>query len=153
MAELNFIHPFREGNGRAQRLFIIELARAAGHRLDFSVVSGERMMLASIAAHERGEPGMMRRMFDEISDPPRIAALREAIDFLKGQKYPWNDRYLATTEPGHAVEVTLAGRGGARFMARTGSAILVGQTEDLPDPRPDRGENFVLQPTAWPDPA
>ncbi len=151
MADLNAIHPFREGNGRTQRLFMMELAQAAGHRLDFSVVSGERMTLASIAAHERGDLAMMRRMFDEISDPPRIAALREAIDFLESQKYPWNDRYLATTEPGHAVAATLAGRGGAHFMARTGSEILVGQTEDPPKPRPDRGENFVLRPTAWPD--
>jgi cell filamentation protein len=39
MAALNSIHPFREGNGRAQRAFMMELAREAGHKLDFSVVS------------------------------------------------------------------------------------------------------------------
>jgi fido (protein-threonine AMPylation protein) len=31
MAELNAIHPFREGNGRTQRVFMEQLAHAAGH--------------------------------------------------------------------------------------------------------------------------
>lgn len=48
MIELNGVHPFREGNGRTQRVFINELAREAGHPLDFSVVSRERMIQASI---------------------------------------------------------------------------------------------------------
>jgi cell filamentation protein len=36
MAFLNAIHPFREGNGRTQRIFLQELAQDAGHGLDFS---------------------------------------------------------------------------------------------------------------------
>lgn len=31
--KLNNIHPFREGNGRTQRIFISELALQAGHQL------------------------------------------------------------------------------------------------------------------------
>ncbi|WP_438752207.1 Fic/DOC family protein, partial [Bartonella rochalimae] len=34
---LNYIHPFRDGNGLAQRVFFERLAEAAGHKLDFSV--------------------------------------------------------------------------------------------------------------------
>ena len=79
MAELNAAHPFREGNGRTQRVFMEQLAHAAGHELDFTIVSKERMAQASIAAHEQGDPSMMRRMFDEISDPARSALLRESI--------------------------------------------------------------------------
>jgi fido (protein-threonine AMPylation protein) len=59
MAGLNNVHAFREGNGRTQRAFMCELAEAAGHSLDFSVISQERMVQASIAAHERGDNGMM----------------------------------------------------------------------------------------------
>ena len=59
MAELNAIHPFREGNGRTQRLFMRELAKGAGHNLDFAVVSKERMLQASIAANEQGDPAMI----------------------------------------------------------------------------------------------
>jgi cell filamentation protein len=44
MVELNATHAFREGNGRTQRVFIRQLGKEAGHGLDFSVVSRERMI-------------------------------------------------------------------------------------------------------------
>ncbi|MET1074226.1 MAG: Fic family protein, partial [Umezawaea sp.] len=37
-AEVNALHPFREGNGRTQRAFFRQLALAAGHRIDFSLL-------------------------------------------------------------------------------------------------------------------
>lgn len=37
LSELNYVHPFREGNGRAQEAFISELGRHYGHEIDFSV--------------------------------------------------------------------------------------------------------------------
>ena len=36
LSEINAIHPFREGNGRVQRLFISQLAEQAGYSLDYS---------------------------------------------------------------------------------------------------------------------
>lgn len=45
---LNILHPFREGNGRAQRLFIEELAKNAGYSLNLSSVSQYTMIQASI---------------------------------------------------------------------------------------------------------
>lgn len=151
MVELNGVHPFREGNGRTQRVFLEQLAQEAGHGLDFSVVSRERMIQASIAGHEAGDPGMMRRLFLEISDPARVAALSKAIEDLERHKYPWNDRYIATAQPGHNLKVRLAGIAGDQFMARTKTAILFGQTKDLPKRRPEREEEFTLKPTAWSD--
>ena len=55
MVDLNAVHPFREGNGRTQRVFIEALAHAAGYNLDFSVASRERMIQASIAGNENGD--------------------------------------------------------------------------------------------------
>ncbi len=53
------IHPFREGNGRAQREFIRRLALQAGHPLSWSVVgtgfTQQQMIDASIASHTRGD--------------------------------------------------------------------------------------------------
>jgi cell filamentation protein len=149
MIDINSAHPFREGNGRTQRVFMRELAREAGHELDFSVVTRERMIQASIAANEHSDRTMMRRMFGEISDPVRVAALEKAIDALNRNGFPWNDRYVATAEPGHKVEVTMAGTADDQFMARTATAILIGQTSDLPEPRPERDETFTFEPTAW----
>lgn len=127
------------------------LAQEAGHKLDFSVVSRERMIQASIAGNENGDPSMMRRLFREISDPVRVAALSQAIAALEQHKYAWNDRYIATTEPGYSVNVRLAGVAGDQFMARTQTAILIGKTSDLPEWRPEQGQEFALEPTAWSD--
>jgi len=51
LGEINVLHPFREGNGRAQREFIGQLAQAAGHRIDWSGINQEDMTRASIAAY------------------------------------------------------------------------------------------------------
>ncbi len=37
-AEVNALHPFREGNGRAQRAFFRQLALHAGRRIDFGLL-------------------------------------------------------------------------------------------------------------------
>ena len=150
MVDLNGVHPFREGNGRTQRVFMSELALEAGHKLDFSVVSRERMMQAGIAGNDKNDPRMRQRLFNEIGDPQRVAALTKAIDALDRHGFPWNNHYIATAEPGHKVEeLRLAGVAGEQFMARTKTTILIGQTRDLPEPRPEQGRNFDLLPTSW----
>lgn len=40
--QINYLHPFREGNGRTQRVFWQQIAKAAGHPLDFMSVAGVR---------------------------------------------------------------------------------------------------------------
>lgn len=54
MAELitniNNLHPFREGNGRTQRIFLNELAKNAGYKLDLNLIPKEQTIRASIEA-------------------------------------------------------------------------------------------------------
>lgn len=50
LGELNIIHPFREGNGRTQRVFFQYLAHSAGWSLSFDGVTKEQMANASQAA-------------------------------------------------------------------------------------------------------
>lgn len=47
-AEVNMLHPFREGNGRTQREFFRVLALKNGYELDWSNVDSESMIKASI---------------------------------------------------------------------------------------------------------
>ena len=47
LAEFNVLHPFREGNGRAIREFIRQLALKNGYLLDMREVSSEEMLYAS----------------------------------------------------------------------------------------------------------
>lgn len=46
----NTLHPFREGNGRTQRIFISQLIRYAGHDIDFSNINTDDLMSATIHA-------------------------------------------------------------------------------------------------------
>jgi len=48
LCEINAIHPFREGNGRAQRSFVKQLAFDAGYHLDFTGISDDDMINASV---------------------------------------------------------------------------------------------------------
>ena len=47
---LNLIHPFREGNGRTERVFISLLVRLAGRYADFSRIDEDELMIATIQA-------------------------------------------------------------------------------------------------------
>ena len=47
LGDLNTIHPFREGNGRVQRLFIRELASRIGYLVNFDGITTEEMVRAS----------------------------------------------------------------------------------------------------------
>lgn len=52
LGKLNYIHPFREGNGRSQREFIGQLAREAGFLIEWAGFAPSAMRDACIAALE-----------------------------------------------------------------------------------------------------
>jgi cell filamentation protein len=55
LAELNAIHPFREGNGRAQLSFLVALAHQAGHPLDEERLEPAEMLRAIIQSFSGNE--------------------------------------------------------------------------------------------------
>ncbi|WP_104825433.1 Fic family protein [Rhizobium sp. NXC24] len=146
LAEINSVHPFREGNGRTQRAFMVALGERAGHTLRLDVVSRERMFRTSVAAHEHGGVSGFQRMIRKITDPQRVSALREAQSFLDQHQgaVDWRDHYMATSEGERTYTLTLVGRAGPNFMARTSTEILVGRSSDLPNPPPQNGETVTI---------
>jgi cell filamentation protein len=69
LANVNAIHPFREGNGRTQRVFFGQLARDAGYRIDWSTMAPEANLAASQASI-RGDDAPLRAMLDPFVDRP-----------------------------------------------------------------------------------
>lgn len=67
LGEINVIHPFREGNGRAQRLFVEYLAGINGFNIDFSSVTEHDMIEASALAFS-GNYVKLNKIFDEITE-------------------------------------------------------------------------------------
>jgi len=68
LGDVNALHPFRDGNGRAQRAFFAQLAAEAGYRLDWQLADPQRSTDASVAAMQ-GDEAPMRNLLDEITKP------------------------------------------------------------------------------------
>lgn len=66
--QLNFIHPFREGNGRTQRIFWQRVANEAGYKIDWSKVIGEELDNASLIGRTENNLEPLEIMFKKIAD-------------------------------------------------------------------------------------
>lgn len=53
MGEINALHPFREGNGRTQRLYFKQLCAKAGYELEFNKTQRDMLVRADISAFNR----------------------------------------------------------------------------------------------------
>jgi cell filamentation protein len=60
LADLNAIHPFREGNGRTQLTFLKLIADAAGHSIDLRRLDPPAMLQAMIASFSGDEEPLAR---------------------------------------------------------------------------------------------
>lgn len=70
LAEVNALHPFREGNGRTQRAFLSQLARDAGYRLHWQHVDRDANIDAARAAAD-GDLAPMRALLDPVVERVR----------------------------------------------------------------------------------
>ena len=60
----NILHPFREGNGRTQRVFLSQLIRHSGHDINFSTIDTDELMIATIQS-ANGIVDYLRNLFKE----------------------------------------------------------------------------------------
>jgi cell filamentation protein len=66
MAEVNAIHPFREGNGRTLNTFLVLLAAHAGHEIDLDRLQPERLLRAMIKSFKGNEAPLAAAILDLI---------------------------------------------------------------------------------------
>jgi len=71
LGELNALHPFREGNGRAIREFVGQLARGAGYNIDWTRAERSEMTRASTEAYYGDHSRMSRLIADSLREPER----------------------------------------------------------------------------------
>ncbi len=60
--DVNYIHPFRDGNGRTQRLFLDQVAQQAGYRIDWAAIPPGRNDTASADGIRTGHHSALRDM-------------------------------------------------------------------------------------------
>lgn len=71
LGELNAIHPFREGNGRTQRLFIEVLCQRLGYSLRFERITNDEMIRASQLSFQGDEAAMIALIERALEAYPR----------------------------------------------------------------------------------
>jgi cell filamentation protein len=149
LAELNYVHPFREGNGRAQEAFIAELGRHYGHEVDFTVTSKPRMIEASIETTNDPSSPAMRHVLEDSINPNRREALRAAFADLErcGEK-PF-EHYIRTARPGEEITGQVLSHDDRAASIVTDERIIAVDRADLPERLPD--ENTEVSFTARSD--
>ena len=68
-ADLNALHPFREGNGRSQREFARELCLKCGYAFDLRQTNHEEMLSASIESLDKGSNAGLEAIFQKCIMP------------------------------------------------------------------------------------
>ncbi len=132
MIQLNYTHPFREGNGRTQRMFFEKLGQVAGHPLDFSLVTEKRMNLASIASLKHNDKEEMKHLLEDISNPEKILILKEFMDNMKHIGFENIHHHLITTaKEGHTYKGFYRGSGPNGFMLDANGIFILGNKKDL----------------------
>jgi len=130
-AQLNDLHPFREGNGRVQRAFFRGLAREAGHDFQLDVVTGERWIAASVEG-SRGDIEPFKGLFRDACDPQCRALLRPVVDMMKRHDpIDWNSRSIEVASPGTEHTGLLSRLENAAFLVK-GGGLVVFHLDDLP---------------------
>ena len=79
LGNINAMHPFREGNGRAQRAFMDQVAQNAGRAFQWSKISAEEMIAASIESlnwsDAKLEAVIAKALIEALQDQDRLARL------------------------------------------------------------------------------
>ena len=93
LEKVNYLHPFREGNGRTQRAYLDQVAGISGRKLSWRNIDSRQNLRASIAA------------FDQGSGEPFEALLRDALrPPMDGLELLGPEAYIASASAGHMLQ-------------------------------------------------
>ena len=103
LGEINHIHPFREGNGRAQREFINQLAHHNDYHIEWKNVSQKQMIEASIEADKGNAKPLAILIHENLAD-------RDIALFIKqNRSFDGGHAKLFSAEAGKKYDGTIIG--------------------------------------------
>ena len=82
-SEINALHPFREGNGRATRAFLTQLANEAGFDLDYTQVDAATWNSASRSSFV-SEQAPVEELFSRLAKPLAPEEVRQRVEPAPG---------------------------------------------------------------------
>lgn len=84
LVKLNDLHPFREGNGRAIKVFLNYIAISNGYFLDYSKIDANHWNQISSTAHTLGNSSQIKEVLErcitQINDSNYINSFRKALN-------------------------------------------------------------------------
>ena len=87
LGEINAIHPFREGNGRTQRVYIQFIAQVAGYSVNFADITAAEMIEASAQAFNC-DYRKMTKLFQRITKPISLREQKQFIHSIAAENGP-----------------------------------------------------------------
>lgn len=88
-AEINAVHPFREGNGRTQRMFIKQLAKHNGYTLEYAKIPEGQMLDASIKSFNQDYHDLQQLLTAALTkdtpQPDRAKMAEERFGHIKAE--------------------------------------------------------------------
>ncbi|WP_208436246.1 BID domain-containing T4SS effector [Bartonella phoceensis] len=133
MAHLHSLNAFREGNRRTTQIFMEKLGQAAGHELDFSLVTKKRkdVVRAAIMNDDNNEP--LRHLLDDISNPEKLLVLNEFTNSMRELGLDENNYRLAVAaQEGQTYQGIYRGAGPDGFMMDVNGTFVVAPKKHLP---------------------
>lgn len=132
LGDLNYVHPFREGNGRTQETFIAELGRSLGYEVRFDVVSKARMIATSVeSTRDADSRGLSHAVLDAV-DPNRQGAMRAAFAMLKEYGEDPMEHDVRTAMPGDRVTGPIVSHDELTIKVAGDDFIIVADRRDFP---------------------
>ncbi|NTA19904.1 Fic/DOC family protein [Agrobacterium tumefaciens] len=131
LGDLNYVHPFREGNGRTQETFIAELGRELGHDVQFDVVSKARMIEGSKEAIRDADSNALSHAVLDAVDPNRQGAIRAAFGMLREYGEDPMEHDVRTALPGDRVAGNLVGHDELTIKIAAENFIVVADRRDF----------------------
>ena len=131
---LNFVHAFREGNGRANRSFISTLGRAHGHDVDFTVITQFRNTQASISVFNNPDSDEFKELILDATDPTRREALRDGFKAIEENGYDPQEFNIRSARVGETIEGSILkhDKETFTFVSAENTEIVVIDKLDLP---------------------
>ncbi|HEV3157295.1 MAG TPA: Fic family protein [Candidatus Baltobacteraceae bacterium] len=133
-SEINSLHPFRDGNGRAIRCFFAQYMNEAGYSISFEPITKERWSRASIDAHF-GNYTELERSLSDATDIIAIERVQSVFSSFEAMRrdgvFDWTEHYISVPPPNHTVSGKVAMVNDDVFAMVSGRRVEIGSVQCL----------------------
>lgn len=141
--EINYAHPFREGNGRATKEFLAQMGKEAGYQIELDRVSAKTWNEAAARQLQR-DTDMVTDVFTKITLPSRAVAFRDEHIDDAVRRYPELQGTANAMQAAEAKAATLHATNRRQFLANVQTQLLerlkAGELIQAPTPARDAPE-------------